>query len=84
MTAVKEAAIVYAEHEAVSLQSDQFDRAISAWIDIPLHFGRPGYRHLENLDGAIVESSLQRYDLPPELMAVEDDSFDASACGRVI
>lgn len=30
-------AIVYAEHEVVSLQSDQADRAIGAWIDIPLH-----------------------------------------------
>ena len=29
--------IVYAEHEVVSLQSDQADRAIGTWIDIPLH-----------------------------------------------
>lgn len=28
-------AIVYAEHEVVFLQSDQADRAISIWIDIP-------------------------------------------------
>lgn len=30
-------AIVYAEHEVVFLQSDQADRAIGTWIDIPLH-----------------------------------------------
>lgn len=30
-------AIVYAEHEVVSLQSDQADRAINTRIDIPLH-----------------------------------------------
>lgn len=28
-------AIAYAEHEVVFLQSDQADRAISTWIDIP-------------------------------------------------
>lgn len=34
---VGSSAIVYAEHEVVSLQSDQADRAIGTWIDIPLH-----------------------------------------------
>ena len=50
-------AIVYAEHEVVSLQSDQADRAIGTWIDIPLHMS-PLMRANEGYKGMTAQEAL--------------------------
>lgn len=50
-------AIVYAEHEVVFLQSDQADRAISTWIDIPLHMN-PLMRANEGYKGMTAQEAL--------------------------
>lgn len=50
-------AIVYAGHEVVFLQSDQADRAISTWIDIPLHMN-PLMRANEGYKGMTAQEAL--------------------------
>lgn len=50
-------AIVYAEHEVVFFQSDQADRAINTWIDIPLHMN-PLMRANEDYKGMTAQEAL--------------------------
>lgn len=54
---VGSSAIVYAGHEVVFLQSDQADRAIGAWIDIPLHL-KPLMRASEGYGGVTAREAL--------------------------
>lgn len=54
---VGSSAIVYAEHEVVFLQSDQADRAIGTWIDIPLHMN-PLMRANEGYKGMTAREAL--------------------------